>query len=315
MRHILTAIMLLLTVHVTAQNVRFGKPSKDEWALTTCAEAPDAPAVVLCKNLSMTYTLSSSFSSYGTDSQISTDGASLGMSNVFTNEGSSMLYTVKMRTKILKDEGKDYANIDVLYYHSSKDMNMRDEFYSFKVALFSMVNGKVKKQNLDKTSFTDEQITNDYMLRHVRIPDAKAGDIIEVQYELFSNRIAYIYDWQFQDEIPVQYSQCEINIPSFLTFNVNAAIRDNITSTVDKSTIMYKKETTDLAAPRTCFSNLYRIVSRNMLPWSQDPIRQKQGTEIAQLKCTIANATISGIPYPLTQPEGRKWITLAPNKK
>lgn len=315
MRHLLLAIMTLSTVLVSAQNMKFGKPTKEEWALTSCPESPNAPAVVLCKNLSLVYQLSASFSAYGSDmSDFSTDGSSLGTSTPFTNEGTSMTYNVKMRTKILKDEGKDYANLDILYYFSNSEMNKRDEFYSFKVTLFSMVNGKVKKKNLDATSYKDEQITKDYRVRKVRIPQAKAGDIIEVQYELFSSRIAYIFDWQFQNDIPVQYSLCELNIPSFLTFNVNAAIRDNINSTVERSNIQYKKESTDLMPPKTCFSNFYRIEAKNMLPWAEDPIRKKIGSDYAQLKCTINNAAISGIPYPLSQPQGVNWITFAPKK-
>lgn len=317
MKHLLTLLVAftLTLQHTAAQNLKFGKPSKEEWDLTSCPESPDAPAVVLCKNLSVVYSLSASFSSYsGGESELNAEGASLGTNNLLTSEGTSLTYTVKMRTKILKEEGRDYANLDILYYYSNKDMNQRDDFYSFKVTLFSMVNGKVKKQNLDKSSYKDEQITNDYMIRHVRIPQAQVGDIIEVQYELFSGRAAYIFDWQFQDEIPVQYSLAELNIPSFLTFNVNAAIRDNIKSSVERGTVFYKKESTDLMAPKTAFSNMYRIESRNMLPWSLDPVSKKPNSAIAQLKCTIANTTVRGIPYPMSQPEGMNWITLAPKK-
>lgn len=313
----LLLVALTFVLHyAAAQNLKFGKPSKEEWALTSCEEAPDAPAVVLCKTLSLTYELSASFSAYGSNSSdIDLEGASLGSNDVFTAEGTSMIYTVKMRTKILKDEGKGYANLDILYYYSKKYYNKRDDFHSFKVTLFSNEGGKVKKQNLDKVAFTDVPVSNDFMKRQVRIPQAKAGDIVEVQYELFSNRIAYIFDWQLQDEaIPVRYSSCELNIPSFLTFNVNAAIRKNVNAKVDKGSITYKKDSNDLAAPKTCFSNIYRIVSRNMIPWAADPIRQTKGTEIAQVKATISNAAIQGVPYPLSQPEGLKWITLFPKE-
>ena len=216
---------ILAIQHSYAQNLKFGKPTKEEWTLSICEEAPDAPAVVLCKSLSLTYSFTSSFESLGTVTELNeTTMHGIGANKLITSEGTTMLYNVKMRTKILKDEGRDYANLDILYYYSKNDFNKRDDFYSFKVTLFSNENGKVKKKRLDNTVFEDKPISNDFMVRHVRIPQAKAGDIVEIEYELFSSRIAYIFDWQLQDEIPVRYSSCELTIPCFLNFNVNAAI-------------------------------------------------------------------------------------------
>lgn len=310
----LFAIILFVQDFAVAQNLKFGKPSKEEWELTSCTEDPDAPAVVLCKNLSVNYSLSSSFSTYSNESELDYEGASLGKTDLITNEGTTMTYNVKMRTKILKEEGKNYANFDILYYYSDDDMNKRDDFYSFKVTLFKMVNGKVKKSYLDKTSYTDESLCKDFKIRHVRIPQAEVGDIIEVQYEMFSTRIAYIFDWQLQDEVPVRYSLCELNIPSFLTFNVNAAIRQNIKSKVTQGTIAFNHELNDLQNPKKYFSNVYTIEARNMQSWSKDPIREKKEAEIAQVKTAITNTTVAGIPYPMSQPEGRTWITLAPKE-
>lgn len=308
-------LMALTMQYSVAQNLKFGKPSKEEWELTTCAEVPDAPAVVLCKTLKLDYTISSSFSSLsGSTTELGANSLeNMGTNKLVSSEGTNMLYTVKMRTKILKDEGKDYANLDILYYYSKNDMNSRDEFYSFKVTVFSNENGKVKKLKLDKEAYKDELISNHFMMRHVRIPQAEAGDIVEVQYELFSNRIAYIYDWQFQDPgIPVQYSSCELEVPCFLNFTVNASIRDNVKSRVDNGNIMIKKESNDMGPAKKCRTNIYRIEAHNMQPWTKDPIREVKGSEIAQVLSKINTSTIDGIPYPLTQPEGRKWITIAP---
>ena len=310
---VLLIAALFAVKYGSAQNLKFGKPSKEEWALAACEEAPDAPAVVLCKKLSLTYSFNSSFQSLGTVTELNENTLhGIGANKLITSEGTTMLYNVKMRTKILKDEGRDYANLDIIYYYSKNDFNKRDDFYSFKVTLFSNDNGKVKKMKLDNMVFQDEPISNDFRVRHVRIPQAKAGNIVEIEYELFSSRIAYIFDWQLQDEIPVRYSSCELTIPCFLNFNVNAAIRQNVKSKVDMGYIYFKQNSNDMSPARKCICNIYRIEAQNMLPWSQDPVRNVKGSAIAQVLSTISTANIQGIPYPISQPEGRKWITVSP---
>lgn len=251
----------------SAQNAKFGKPSQEEWELKSVSFAPETEAVVLYKSVDLTYALAGSFNAYGSSGEGALDDnhfASTGTNKYINPEGTTMLYDVKVRTKILKDSGAEYAAMDIVSFNDKKDMNMRDEFYEMKVMVFSNVGGKVKKRRVDDASIKDERIDDNYVIRHIRIPDIKAGDIIEYQYKLFSSRITYIYDTQLQESIPVLYSKCRLDIPYFLQFNVNKPEIPNVKASVNLGNILIKSPNNDMQRPRKCDTNVYTIEAHDL---------------------------------------------------
>lgn len=269
MRHFSFIMYLFCAVAMTAvaQNAKFGKPSKEEWELKNVSFAPDAEAVVLYKSVDLTYTLAGAFSAYGSSGEGALDDnrfASTGTNKYIDPEGTTMLYDVKLRTKILKDSGAGYAAVDIVSFNEKDDMNMRDEFYDMKVVAFSNVGGKVKKRRVDGACITDERINDHYVMRHIRVPDVKAGDIIEYQYKLFSLRSTFIFDTQLQENIPVMYSMCRLDIPYFLQFNINKPEIPNVKASVALGKILMKSPNNDMQNPRKCVTNVYTIEARNM---------------------------------------------------
>lgn len=268
------SLFCALAMTTSAQNIKFGKPSQEEWELRSVSFAPEAEAVVLYKSVDLTYKLSGAFSAYGSEGQGSLDDnrfASSGANKYISPENTTMLYDVKVRTKILKDSGAEYAAMDIVSFNDKKDMNMRDEFYEMKIMVFSNIGGKVKKRRVDGASIKDERINDNYVIRHIRIPDIKAGDIIEYQYQLFSSRSTYIYDTQLQERIPVLYSKCRLDIPYFLQFNVNKPEIPNVTASVKLGNILIKSPNNDRQIPRKCSTNEYTIEARDM-PAYNEPI-------------------------------------------
>lgn len=268
MNRLFAIILLALTVNtVGAQNTKFGKPSKEEWELKSVSFAPDAEAVVLYKSVDVAYTISGAFSALGSGGEGSLDDtpmAASGVNKYVSPEGTNMMYDVKVRTKILKDSGTGYAALDILSFSDEKDMNMRDEFYEMSVVVLSNVDGKVKKRKVTNANIKDERIDRYYSMRHVRVPDVKAGDIIEYQYKLFSNRISYIYDTQLQESIPVLYSRCKMEIPYILQFNVNKPENPNVSASVVLGQALIKSPNNDLQLPRKIATNVYTIEGRNL---------------------------------------------------
>lgn len=268
MKKLLSLILSLLTfTAVSAQNAKFGKPSQEEWDLTSVSFAPDADAVVLYKSVKLNYTLTGAFTASGSsgDGSLDENGyGNMGTNKYINPEGTNMLYDVKLRTKILKDSGKDYASLDIIIFNDEEDMNMNDEFYEMDITVFSKVNDKVKKKRIAANSFKDERIDKYYTIRHIRLPDVKAGDIVEYQYQLFSQRITYIFDTQLQENIPVLYSSCVLEIPYFLQFNVNKPENKHVAATVHQGTIFMQSPHNDRQNPRKCATNVYTIVARDL---------------------------------------------------
>lgn len=265
---LIAALMMLNTV--SAQNAKFGKPSKEDWEVQSVPFAPDAEAVVLYKSVEVKYSLSGAFSAYGSsgDGSLNDDGlANLGTNKFYSAEGASLEYNVKVRTKILKDSGAEYASLDIVTLNDKNDMNMHDEFYEMSVVLFKNVNGKVTKKKIPGNSFIDERIDDHYFIRHIRVPNVQAGDIIEYQYTVFSNRSTFIYDTQMQECIPVMYSKCVMDIPHFLQFNVNKPEGPNFTANAELGQILIRDPNNNLQNPRKCVTNVYTIEGRYIPPY------------------------------------------------
>lgn len=260
-------IALLAIDAVEAQNAKFGKPSKEEWELTSVSFAPDAEAVVLYKSVELAYTLTGSFSALGSGGEGSLDDnrfANTGTNKYISPEGTTMLYDVKVRTKILKDSGAGYASMDIISLNEKEDMNMCDDFYEMSVVVFSNVDGKVKKKRLAAANIKDERIDDHYTIRHIRVPDVKAGDIVEYQYKLFSSRITYIYDTQLQESIPVLYSKCKMEIPYILQFNVNKPEIPNVIATATLGQTLIQSPNNDRQLPRKVATNVFTIEARDL---------------------------------------------------
>lgn len=266
MHRLLTLIIALAAVGSTyAQNTKFGKPTAEEWSLTSVDFAPDAAAVVLYKSVEVNYTLSGEFNSHGDNGgDLSEDGlAQMGETKHFSPSMSTITYDVKLRTKILTEAGKEYSAIDIISLNDKDDMDMRDEYYDMSVLVLSSVNGKIKKKRLTKADFVDERLDDHYFIRHVRVPDVKVGDIIEYQYKLFSNRSTYIYNTQMQESIPVLYAKCKMEIPYFLQFNVNTPQNSLFTGSAELGHIAMPL-TNDMQMPRKCPSNVFTIEGKTI---------------------------------------------------
>ena len=249
-------------------NEKFGKPSSMEWEFNGWGDAVNADAIILCKTMTATYQLSDQVFS-------NTQGSDFGFDNLqdFSKndiDDSSILvkYEFRLRTKILKPEGAKHANIDITYYDPDNNKNVSfDELSDLKVRVFNKnEKGKVEKKNVNTASFVKERVDANYMVVHVVVPDVQAGSIIEYQYNITSPRPTYLYDWVFQDCIPTVRSKCDIEIPAFLQFKMNAPINKLIKSSVEVGHIAYDTNRTDMKKGKTCATNHYKIVGDYILP-------------------------------------------------
>ncbi len=307
--------LCIIVLMASAQNTKFGKPSQQDWDMQAWGEAPDAEAVILCKMLEISYNLQGAFSQYDSSNpDLSADNVSTaGVNNAVSSKLTTLTYKVKMRIKILKDSGKGWGNIDIVYYDDEQDFNSRDELNDLSVTLFKNENGKIKKTKYGKQSYSDERLTDKYLVRHIRLSDVEAGNIIEYQYELHSSRPFFLYDWYVQDDIPTMYTSCVMNIPYYINFNMEVPTIANVKSDVKASSILIQQQLSDLQAPKNCKSNLYTITSRDLVPWRQMAIKDQKIADLVNgpfnVHAVIKNK-IATAPAPM--PEGKRHIMLNP---
>ena len=179
-----------------------------------------------------------------------------------------------------------------------------------KIKVFSKnEKGKVEKRNVSTANFAKERVDNNYMVIHVVVPDVKAGDIIEYQYNITSPRPHFLYDWAFQECIPTVRSKCDIEIPSFLQFQMNVPVNKLVKSSVEAGRLAYDTNRADMKKGKTCITNHYYIVGDYILPEGQALKRNLGNADdknetAEQIAVFTSQITTANIPQPAYMPKG-----------
>jgi len=259
------------TANAQLPNEKFGKPSNMEWDFVGWGNAVNTDAIILCKTMKATYQLSDQLSNFNSsNSEIGYDNLGDFGKNDIDDSNILVKYEFRLRTKILKPEGARHANIDITYYQKD-DMTNADELTDLKIRVFTKnEKGKVEKRNVNTSAFVKERVDANYMVMHVVVPDVEAGSIIEYQYNITSPRPAFLYDWVFQESIPTVRSKCDIEIPAFLQFKMNAPINKLIKSSVEAGHLAYDTNRQDMKKGKTCVTNHYKIVGDYILPEDEE---------------------------------------------
>lgn len=245
MRHFITILVLTAFIgNAWSQNLKFGKPTDDELNMTIYEKDSDANAVVLCHLTTVTYTID--YYNYLVD------------------------YQVKKRIKILKEGGKDYANVSFLYLFNEKEQNCQENIEDFSATAYNIENGKVVKSKIGKDKIFTERLNDDYMLAKFAVPQVKEGTVIEYEYKIHSNVFYHIYDWQAQEDIPVAYAKYELNIPTLFMFNVEVSGLYPLQNEVTEGAIKFKATTNNLSDYGTCKTNIYSCIGRNIPALKKD---------------------------------------------
>jgi len=229
-------------LHAVAQpsepNLKWGKPTDEELKMTEYAADKEAKAVVLCHLTNVDYTID--LYDYMVD------------------------YRVKKRIKILSDEGKEYANLSIPYIDNRNEEYGQESIEDFKATAFNLENGKVVKTKIGREQIHTERIDEDYMLAKVAVPQAKAGTVIEYEYTRHSNVFFHIFDWDAQEEIPVDFAQYRLEIPAFFVFNVESSGIQQLESSFDTGSLTYRATSDNMTRPSTCKTNIYLCTGRQL---------------------------------------------------
>ncbi|WP_264566544.1 DUF3857 and transglutaminase domain-containing protein [Flavobacterium sp. N3904] len=135
------------------------------------------------------------------------------------NDGFVMYTDVKMRIKIYKKEGYEWANNEVEYYVGSNELK---ESVTFSNAItYNLVGGKIEKTKLKSDGEFDEKVNKYWNRSKITMPNVKVGSIIEYEYTLKTPRYGTINKWDFQTSIPVDFVEYKTYIPEFFVYNPN----------------------------------------------------------------------------------------------
>jgi len=291
-------------------NEKFGKPSSMEWEFFGWGDALDEDALILCKTMKVTYKLSDQVANYNrSESSISSDNFTDFGKNQIDPNSILVKHEFRLRTKILKPEGARHANIDITYYDTDggkSDYN--DEITDLKIRIFTKnEKGKVVKTNVETKGFTRERLNENYVVLHCVVPDVQAGSIVEYQYDITSNRPAFLYDWVFQESIPTVFTKCDIDIPAILQFNMNVPIHKLIRSHVEVGRLAYDTNRPDMKKGKSCPTNHYTVIGEYIVPEGHPLKNNTTADKIAPFTSQIITP---GITPPPALPAGSTHLKI-----
>lgn len=180
----LIGIVFSLSAFAQEPDLRFGKVSDEEWDMTYCDFDSTAPAIILFDK------------------------------GIITFDDGTVNIERHRRIKIFREEGFDYADVAIPFYHRDRDEWI--ENFSAQT-LVQGPDGKVDKIRV-KDEFTEQ--LNDYWSQFkFSFPAVADGVIVEYSYRYVSKRFYFLSPWEFQYEIPVLYSKLNVTVPQTLNYS------------------------------------------------------------------------------------------------
>ncbi|WP_321320404.1 DUF3857 and transglutaminase domain-containing protein [Labilibaculum sp.] len=189
-------LLILLAGYSKADNekIKFGKVSVEELEMTVYQQDTSAAAVILY------------------------DSGSSYFETEYINDNTDFIckFERHVRIKILKPEGFDFATFKIPLYHSE---NGEEKTSSIKGRTYNL-DGKILIDKLEKNSIFKEETTPNWNRIKFTMPNIKVGSVIEVKYQISSPFKQNFKAWQFQYNIPVEYSKYNTRIPSYFNYQI-----------------------------------------------------------------------------------------------
>jgi hypothetical protein len=184
-------IFLLLSNLVFCQKNEFGKVTIDELQEKKHLLDTSAVAAILMKKGISTFRLGS------------------------TGEW-SLDTDVSYKIKIYNKEGLKYADQSFLMYVGG---STNERISISNAYTYNLVDGKIIKTKLKSEGEFVEKINSNWSVKKITFPQVQEGSIIEFKVQKTSPYITVMDDFYFQSEIPINYVEYVVEIPSYFKFN------------------------------------------------------------------------------------------------
>ena len=126
-----------------------------------------------------------------------------------------IVYERRIRIKILKEKGLRKGNVVIPYIsYDDYEKIIKLEAYTYNID----ESGNIKTTKVDKASIYKKKINAGITEMIIAFPEVKVGTVIEYRYKMERMFSSSMNDWYFQDDIPVKYSEYEVEMPSYLQF-------------------------------------------------------------------------------------------------
>lgn len=219
-------ILLLLLLFIFASSyaqVKFGKISKEELALSKSELEPEAAAEIISK---------------------------VGRYEVAYNkvtEAFEVNKEVEVRIKVYdKDKTPTHLlNMQVPTYimESSKE-----KIFGVRASTFNLEDGKIKETKVGRSDIFTEKMSDYLEVHKLAFPNVQNGSILEYKYTINTTRFFDLDTWFIQDEVPVKYNRFYIQYPEFFVYkkDFRGGFAENIKTNRKRSEFTFSNITEEL---------------------------------------------------------------------
>lgn len=135
---------------------------------------------------------------------------------VRTNDNFDVVFERTTSIKILTEAGIKWAEVDIPFY---REGDIYEKIEELEAWTYNFDNGVLRKTKLNTSDCHDEKLNESWLVRKFAMPEVKPGSIIQYRYKINSQYIFNLRDWEFQQRIPVLYSEYEVKMIPFYTYN------------------------------------------------------------------------------------------------
>ena len=221
------------------------------------------------------------------------------------------------KIKIYSKEGYDWANKMVRYY---SDGNYREKLFFSNAVSYNLVDGKVVKTKLKSDGEFDEKVNKFWARKKITLPNVSEGSIIEFEYSMSSKSFGSLDIWDFQQSIPVAYSEYKTTIPEYYIYKplLRGYIAPKIITTSNNKIVnITTKERTENRdrIDRTSYSNdQYNYTETKTIYTLSDIPALKDEAYVNNVKNYVASVEheLTGTRFPNTPSENfsTDWETI-----
>jgi transglutaminase-like putative cysteine protease len=132
-------------------------------------------------------------------------------------DGFKVVTVMSMRIKIYKKEGYDWANQEVRFI--AGDSYVKEAVHFSEVVTYNLAGGQIEKTKLKSEGEFEEKVNRFWNKKKITLPNVKVGSVLEFQYTIRTNNIGMLREFDFQTDIPVDYSEYRTYVPEYYIYN------------------------------------------------------------------------------------------------
>jgi hypothetical protein len=189
-------ILICVSKLSLAQDFPYGSISRDELDMKTYAKDTSAHAVILQEHGSARINI-------GGDDRI------------------KVMYEYHVKIKIFDTRAFDKGTVEIMAYNNSDNDSYEDVSDIKGVTYYIDDNGLSKKVELENKKIYPVKENKHWANYKFALPGIKKGCVIEYSYKIESPYWEDFHPWAFQSDIPKKYSDYEVHIPAFWTYNAS----------------------------------------------------------------------------------------------